>query len=169
MKHLTFNCSLVTKTEAPWGKGFFSSFVHYFTLLPIRVPDPHLALNKQLFVEWINFISRDFTHKSMDCWFSLKTWQLWFTSMHDVCAQSLSRGQLSSPTDCHPRGSSVHGILSRQEYWSGLHFLLQGIFLTQGSNPRLLHLLHWQVASLSLHDNCLESLFVDGDLSSHSS
>ena len=26
--------------------------------------------------------------------------------------------------------------------------LLQGIFLTQGSNPRLLHLLHWQVDSL---------------------
>ena len=34
---------------------------------------------------------------------------------------------------------------SRQEYWSGLHFLLQGIFLTQGSN---LHLLHWQEDSL---------------------
>ena len=29
---------------------------------------------------------------------------------------------------------------SRQEYWSGLHVLLQGIFLTQGSNPRLLSL-----------------------------
>ena len=27
---------------------------------------------------------------------------------------------------------------SRQEYWNGLHFLLQGIFLTQGSNPHLL-------------------------------
>ena len=27
---------------------------------------------------------------------------------------------------------------SRQEYWSGLPFLLQGIFLTQGSNPGLL-------------------------------
>ena len=30
------------------------------------------------------------------------------------------------------------------------HFLLQGIFLTHGSNPRLLCLLHWQVDSLSL-------------------
>ena len=27
----------------------------------------------------------------------------------------------------------------------GCHFLLQGIFLTQGSNPCLLRLLHWQV------------------------
>ena len=30
---------------------------------------------------------------------------------------------------------------------AGCHFLLQGIFLTQGSNPRLLHLLHWQRGS----------------------
>ena len=35
----------------------------------------------------------------------------------------------------------------RQEYWSGLHFLLQGIFLTQISNPRLLH---WQAGSFPL-------------------
>ena len=28
---------------------------------------------------------------------------------------------------------------SRQEYWSALHFLLQWIFLTLGSNPGLLH------------------------------
>ena len=27
----------------------------------------------------------------------------------------------------------------RQEYWSGCHFLFQGIFLTQGSNPGLPH------------------------------
>ena len=33
----------------------------------------------------------------------------------------------------------------------GCHFLLQGIFLTQGLNPSLLHLLHWQADSLPLH------------------
>ena len=33
----------------------------------------------------------------------------------------------------------------------GCHALLHGIFLTQGSNPRLLCLLHWQVDSLPLH------------------
>ena len=36
---------------------------------------------------------------------------------------------------------------SRQEYWTGCHFLLQDIFLTQGSNLQLLHcrwmLNHW--------------------------
>ena len=33
----------------------------------------------------------------------------------------------------------------------GLHFLLQGIFPTQGSNPSLLSLLQWQVGSLPLY------------------
>ena len=32
----------------------------------------------------------------------------------------------------------------------GCHALLQGIFQTQGSNPRLLCLLHWQAGSLPL-------------------
>ena len=36
---------------------------------------------------------------------------------------------------------------SRQEYWSGCHFLFQGIFLTQELN---LHLLYWLVDSLWL-------------------
>ena len=30
------------------------------------------------------------------------------------------------------------------------HAILQGIFLTKGSNPHLLHLLHWQSGSLSI-------------------
>ena len=34
--------------------------------------------------------------------------------------------------------------------WVGCHFLLQGIFQIQGSNPWLQHLLHWQVDSLLL-------------------
>ena len=37
-------------------------------------------------------------------------------------------------------GSSVYGILqARVLEWVGSHSLLQGIFLTQGSNPSLLH------------------------------
>ena len=36
---------------------------------------------------------------------------------------------------------------SRQQYWNGLHSLLQGIFLTQESNP---YLLHWQGDCLPL-------------------
>ena len=40
--------------------------------------------------------------------------------------------------------------LFRQEYWSGLHALLPGIFLTPGPNPYLLCLLHWQAGSSPL-------------------
>ena len=36
----------------------------------------------------------------------------------------------------------------RLEYWSGLPFPSPGIFLTQGLNLCLYHLLHWQVDSL---------------------
>ena len=40
--------------------------------------------------------------------------------------------------------------LSRQEYWS-CHFLLQGIFPTQGSNPGLLHC-RWQKGQALQHN-----------------
>ena len=59
---------------------------------------------------------------------------------------------LCDPMDCSLWGFSVMGF-SRQEYWSGLpFFLLQGIFPTQGLNPRLLCLCtagrfytHWAI------------------------
>ena len=38
--------------------------------------------------------------------------------------------------------------LSLTHTGAGCHFLLQGIFLTQGSNPHVLRLLHWQAYSL---------------------
>ena len=45
---------------------------------------------------------------------------------------------LSDPTDCNPLAPPCMGF-SRQEYWSGLHSLLQRIFPTQGLNLGLLH------------------------------
>ena len=56
---------------------------------------------------------------------------------------------LCDSMDYSAPGSSVHGIPQR-EYWNGFHALLQEIFLTQESNPQFLHLLHWQVGSVSL-------------------
>ena len=43
--------------------------------------------------------------------------------------------------DCNPPDSSVHGILQARilQASMGSHSLLQGIFLTQGWNPGLLH------------------------------
>ena len=58
---------------------------------------------------------------------------------------------LCNPMDCSPPGSSVHGVFQAGRNTEvGCHFLLQGIFLTQVSNPHLLCLLHWQVGSLPL-------------------
>ena len=67
-----------------------------------------------------------------------------------VCAQLLSHVRLfeTSWTVSHQAPLSIG--FSRQEYWNGCHFLLQGIFLTQGSNPCLLCLQHRQVGSLPL-------------------
>ena len=50
-------------------------------------------------------------------------------------------------------GSSVRPVtqgFSRQEYWIGLPCPPPGVFLTQGLNLHLLHILHWQVGSLPL-------------------
>ena len=52
-------------------------------------------------------------------------------------------------TVCSPPGSSSMGFF-RQECWSGLPFPPSGIFPTQGSNPHLLQVLHWQADSLPL-------------------
>ena len=66
-----------------------------------------------------------------------------------VCAQSYLT--LCSSMNCSPPGSTGKIMeFSGQEYWSGLPFPIPGIFLTQGSNPHLLHLLHWQEDSLPL-------------------
>ena len=51
-----------------------------------------------------------------------------------------------NPMDCGPPRSSVHGILQARILEWICHFLLQGIFLTLGSNPGLLHcrqILYW--------------------------
>ena len=44
---------------------------------------------------------------------------------------------LCDPTEAYQAPLSME--FSRQEHWSGLHALLQRIFLTQGLNPGLLH------------------------------
>ena len=64
------------------------------------------------------------------------------------CTLSCVRLFVSPWTGAHEVPLSVG--LPRPEYWMGCHFLLQKIFLTEGSNPSLSHLLHWQADSLPL-------------------
>jgi len=42
---------------------------------------------------------------------------------------------LCDPINCSPPGLSVHGIFQARIGWVGCYFLLQGVFLTQESNP----------------------------------
>ena len=61
---------------------------------------------------------------------------------HSVIPSSLQ------PHGLQPLGSFVNGISQERNSGVGCHFLLQGIFLTQGMNRSLLHLPHWKVDSL---------------------
>ena len=67
-----------------------------------------------------------------------------------ICMLAQLCPSLCDPMDCSPLGSSIHGILGKNT-GLGCHILLQGIFLIQGSNWCLLHLVHWQEDSLPLH------------------
>ena len=65
-----------------------------------------------------------------------------------VCDKSLqSCLTLCDLMDGSSPGSSFHGDASGKNSGVGCYFLPQGIFLTQGSNPHLLRLLHWQMGS----------------------
>ena len=46
----------------------------------------------------------------------------------------------------------------------GNHFLLQGIFPTQGLNPCLLNLLHWQVSSFTTSATCVMTDIAPGKM-----
>ena len=63
-----------------------------------------------------------------------------YCSMMWVCyCQFLSCVRLFVTPCIVAHQGSLSMEFSRQEYWTGLHFLLQGLFLTQGQNPHPLH------------------------------
>ena len=67
---------------------------------------------------------------------------------------------LLRPYGLKPIRLPVHGILQTRILEWGGHFLLQGIFLTQGLNLPLLCLLPWQMSSLPQHHlKSIKSLF----------
>ena len=88
------------------------------------------------------------------CWCKQLLEHYWKCVHMCVCAWSYLT--LWDAMDCSRPGSSLSVRFSRQKYWNGIWNgcwsgkILQGIFLTQGSNPSLLHLLHWQAGSLPL-------------------
>ena len=69
-------------------------------------------------------------------------WWYFYGRAYMHVSVALSCLTLCDPMDCSLPGSSVHGIFqARIPEWVAI-FILQGIFLTQGSNLHLLCLLH---------------------------
>ena len=71
----------------------------------------------------------------------MKEWALtiWINSNPGTVVQWLSHGWLFATPWTAAHQVPLFMGFSRQEYWSGLHALLQGIFPTQGSNLCFLH------------------------------
>ena len=99
----------------------------------------HDLVTEQQYVSIIDTHTLTHTHTHMSVFSS--------QSMMNISSLSLSHSVVS---DTIAGQSPLSMGLSRQEYWSGCHFLLQGVFPTQGWNLHLLHLLHWQADTLSL-------------------
>ena len=76
-------------------------------------------------------------------------WRFMLVHMR-LCAQLLSRVQLLWPHGLEPASLLCPWDLPGKNTGVGCHFLFQGIFLTQGSNPSLLCPLHRQADSLPM-------------------
>ena len=72
-------------------------------------------------------------------------WPNWSSSVYFLCSVAQSCVTLCDPMDCSLPGSSVQGILQAKNTGVGCHFLLQGIFSTQGLNPHLNMLFYWMI------------------------
>ena len=102
--------------QAPPSKGF--SRQEYWSGVPLPSPT---KVKRQFKREGIGFPVNDY-------------------GIIEMCLVTQSCLPLCDPTDCSLPGSSVCPWgFCRQEYWSGCHALLQGIFPTQGLNPSQTH------------------------------
>ena len=68
-----------------------------------------------------------------------------------MCVKSLQSSlTLLRPYGIYPTSFLCPWDCPAKNTGMGCHALLKGIFLTQGSNPHLLGLLHWEMGSLPL-------------------
>ena len=72
------------------------------------------------------------------------------TSLYGLMLSHFSRVQLFVVLWTVARQASLSMGFSRQEYWSGLPFLIPGDLPNPGSNLHLSFLLHWQAGSLPI-------------------
>ena len=89
---------------------------------------------------WASFVHRDIIKEHMQ-----------MASVLLICLLCMLSHVLLFVTPCTVACQVPQSVgFSRQEYWSGLPFPPPQALPTQGSNPHLLSLLHWQVDSLPL-------------------
>ena len=120
--------------------------------------NPKLKLGFQLwcitFTSWLSWkiLSQTIMSQEPSAWYNQKLKKKYYPSIHPFIhlatlskyglkgwCQPLSCVQLFVMPCTLTRQASLLMGFSRQEYWSGLPFPSQGIFLTQGSNTGLLH------------------------------
>ena len=108
---------------------------------------------KNLHAIWISFFFLVFLSEFLIWWFIMMFFSLpclfvsylcsrfRFYGYHEVCMFVLSHSIMLTlwPHALYPARLLCPWGLSRQEYWSGLHALLQGIFPTQWLKPGLPH------------------------------
>ena len=87
--------------------------------------------------------------------FLLDLWVVWVALIFNIKIVNPSAKSCQSCSTLRSHGLKPTRLLCPwdspgKDTGVGCHFLLQGIFLTQGSNLRLLCLLHWQGGSLPL-------------------
>ena len=122
--------------------------IYRFNWIPIKMPLAFFAELKQIIVK---FVTQD-CEQSKQSW-ERRTKQEVSCTLISNCSAKLcvlmraSRVWLFATLWTVDHQAPLSMGFFRQEYWSGLHFLLQGIFSTQGSNS---HLQRWQADSLSL-------------------
>ena len=111
-----------------------ASFFFFFEVWEHTIPWGCKESDMTEQLNWIEHIIETVLH--IDCFPPFNaSWRL----CHCVCVLSCS--VVSDSLRLHNQ-APLSMELSRQDYWSGCHFLLQEIFATQGLNPHLLHLLH---------------------------
>ena len=100
-------------------------------------PTPHLGASCESCINTLLFLLLEACALSSVWFLSFCT-----TILGCMLVKSLqSYSTLCDPVDCSPPGSCSWDSPGKNTR-IGCDALLQGIFLTQGSNPRLLHLLH---------------------------
>ena len=115
-------------------KAIYARKKNFFNLFQLQWSGKGLEIQK--------LIKRISLHGNWNSKHFMQGSDFWITECMRVCSVTKSYLTLYNPTDCSPPGSSVHEISQpRILEWAAR------IFLTQGSNP---HLLHWQADSLPL-------------------